>query len=397
MRSLNRVLHKLICRAPRYVWHLCCTVVFYVLGGILRAVSESYRGVWIIAERGHDARDNGYHFFRYVRENYPDIKAYYIIDKKSADYQKVRVLGNVVNYGGFRHHLLFSVSDYKISTHIFGYSPDILCYNRFLKLGLIRGKLVMLQHGIIANDIEWMFYPRTKLDLFVCGAEPEYRAVKERYGYPEGVVKYLGLCRYDALLKSHREENIILLMPTWRRNICAGSAEEFIKSDYYAAFQGLINNPRLISLLEDMDLRLVFYPHYEVQKFLGEFSSNSGRVVLAPFDEYDVQELLMSSKLLVTDFSSVFFDFAYMNKPVLFYQFDEAEFRRQNYKEGYFDYRDGGFGPVLEDENKLVDEILRAAGRNFAAEDKYLKRMEKFFTLRDGNCRKRNVEAVLSL
>lgn len=394
---MKNVLHKLIFRAPKYLWHFFCVLVFYAIGGALMTFSDKYRDVWIVAERGHDARDNGYHFFRYLRENFPEIKAYYIIDKKSADFKRVSGLGNVVNYGSFMHHLLFSVSEYKISTHIFGHSPDILCYNRFLKFGVIRGKLVMLQHGIIVNDIEWMFYPATKLDLLVCGAKPEYEAVKTRYGYPSGVVQYLGLCRYDALLRPHSESNTILLMPTWRRNACGGSAADFKKSAYYAAFQRLINNTRLLKMLEDRGLRLVFYPHYEVQKFLGEFSSGSDSVVIASFDDYDVQELLMSSKLLVTDFSSVFFDFAYMGKPVLFYQFDEAEFRRQNYKEGYFDYRSDGFGPVTDDEDELVDEIIRAADNGFAAEDKYIKRKNAFFTLRDGECCRRNVEAVLRL
>ena len=45
---------------------------------------------WIICERGYDARDNGYHFYKYMKENHPEQKVYYIIDKNSADYRKVK-------------------------------------------------------------------------------------------------------------------------------------------------------------------------------------------------------------------------------------------------------------------------------------------------------------------
>lgn len=397
MKKAANIFKKLIFRAPKYLWHFCCVTVFYVIGGAVKSVSEKYRDVWIVSERGRDARDNGYHFYKYVRETRPDIKAYYIIDKRSPDFQKVDKLGNVVQYGSFKHHLLFSVSTHKISTHIFGHSPDILCYNRFQRFGLIRGKLVFLQHGIIINDIEWMFYPHTKLDLFVCGAKPEYEAVKIRYGYPKGVVRYLGLCRYDALMNPHEVKNRILVMPTWRIDICGGSRENFKETHYHNAFQSLINNPRLLGFLESSGCELVFYPHYEVQKFLDTFSSPSERVITAAFNEYDVQELLMSSKLLITDFSSVFFDFAYMGKPAVFYQFDEENYRMQNYSEGYFDYRKDGFGPVFEHEEDVVDKIIEIAGRNFEMEKKYSERVNEFFEMRDENNCKRNLDAVLDL
>ena len=42
---------------------------------------------------------------------------------------------------------------------------------------------------------------------------------------------------------------------------------------------------------------------------------------------------------MITDYSSVFFDFSYMRKPVIFYQFDEKKFRKAQYAEGYFSYK----------------------------------------------------------
>ena len=58
-----------------------------------------YRGrtIYLISERGTDARDNGYHMFRYIRQNHPEDEAYYVITKDSADYPKVAELGKVVS------------------------------------------------------------------------------------------------------------------------------------------------------------------------------------------------------------------------------------------------------------------------------------------------------------
>lgn len=384
---------RLIIRAPKYIWYLFCLVIFYPIGRIAKVLFPKYRGVWIVSERGSDARDNGYHFFKYIRENHPEIKAYYIIEKKSADYHKVAKLGNIVKYKSLKHHFLFAVSDYKISSHIFGYSPDVLSYNRFQKLGLIKGKLVFLQHGIIVNDIEWMFYPKTKLDLFVCGARPEYEAVIKRYGYPSGVVKYLGLCRYDALNKPCVLKNRILLMLTWRIDVCAvGNRDKFTQSEYYRKLQSFINNQNLIDYLDKNDLELVFYPHFEIQRFLKDFHSVSPRVIIASFNDYDVQELLMNSKMLITDFSSVFFDFAYMGKPIVYYQFDDI-----HYAHGYFDYGRDGFGPVLKTEDEVINYLAEKVNDGFLVDDMYKARAETFFEIRDDNNCERNFNAILSL
>ena len=389
---------KIIFRGPKYIFYFFCLIFFNVIGALAKAFCEKYRDVWIVSERGVDARDNAYHFYKYVRENYPKIKCYYIIDKNSADYDRVAKYGNIVNYRSFKHNLLFSVSDYKISTHIMGYSPDVLCYTRLQRLGLFGGKIVFLQHGIINSDIEWMFYPRTRLDLFVSGAEKECEAIKSRFGYPEGVVKLLGLCRYDALEDESANKKQILLMPTWRGSFTdMTKAAEFKATDYFKNYNALINNKTLLEFLQQEDLKLIFYPHYEAQKFLNTFEADGDRVVLASFEEFDVQTLLKQSKLLITDFSSVFFDFAYMGKPCVFFQFDEDVYRAENYAKGYFDYISDGFGPVFDSVKDTVRYITDCAERQFCIEDIYKDRINGFFGIRDRNNCKRNFEAIMNL
>ncbi len=69
-------------------------------------------------------------------------------------------------------------------------------------------------------------------------------------------------------------------------------------------------------------------------------------------------EILTDSSLLVTDYSSVFFDFAYMDKPVLYFWFDDENFFAQ-YEKGYFNCRKDGFGPVVKTKDGVISFIIK--------------------------------------
>ena len=53
----------------------------------------------------HTARDNGYWFLKYMRQNHPDRAVYYPIQFSSPDYKRVAPLGNVIPHGSFKHHI----------------------------------------------------------------------------------------------------------------------------------------------------------------------------------------------------------------------------------------------------------------------------------------------------
>ena len=104
-------------------------------------------------------------------------------------------------------------------------------------------------------------------------------------------------------------------------------------------------------------------------------------------DNYDVQQLLISSKLLITDYSSVFFDFAYMKKPSIYYQFDSNTFFAKHYKKGYFDYSENGFGDVALSVEELLLSLKGNIDLDFVPNMRYLERMNSFFELYDDcNC-----------
>ena len=74
--------------------------------GVLKVTNPRYRHVWLVSERGREARDNGYHYFAYLRRAHPEINAVYVADPKLPDYDRVAQLGSVVPYRSWRHYLL---------------------------------------------------------------------------------------------------------------------------------------------------------------------------------------------------------------------------------------------------------------------------------------------------
>lgn len=333
--------------------------------------------IWLISERGTDARDNSYHFYQYMKIHHPHTKIKYVIDYQSADYHKLNQ-SDCIQYGSREHYILFITAGKLISTHIMGYSPNMSLFWRmdYRNLLKIKGKKIFLQHGITQNYIKLMTKEISKLDLFICGAYPEYEFILKHFGYDEKVIKYTGFARYDNL--KSKEKNQILIMPTFRKWL--NYTDHFKETEYFKKWNELLNDSTLIEYIEKNNVQVIFYPHYEIQKYLSYFHTKSKNITLASFNQYDVQALLIESKLLITDYSSVFFDFAYMRKPVIYYQFDIEEFRQNHYQEGYFDFLKMGFGPVCQEKEELVKKIQ---SKNMD----YTKKISQFFQYHDfDNC-----------
>lgn len=354
------------------------------------------REVYLVSERGTDARDNGYHFFKYLRSQHPEIEAYYVIDKKSPDFEKVERLGKTLQWKSMHHRFVFIGAKYKISTHIMGFSPNIDFYSKLNEVFPLVGKKIFLQHGIIKDDLPQLYQEKTKLDMFVCGAKPEYDFIRSEFHYKNGEVKYTGLARYDAL-NEYSTENQILIMPTWRMYLNNQTDEEIEQSVYVKAWNDILSDGRLIEKLKERNLTLFFYPHYEMQKHISLFKSSSEHVVIADFASYDVQDLLKKSKLLITDYSSVFFDFAYMLKPCIYYQFDLKEFMEHHYRRGYFNAEKDGFGRVVSDPESLIEEIIKIINRNYEIEGQYRENICRFFQKHDTNNCQRIFEEICKL
>lgn len=322
------------------------------------AIFTARKDFWLISERGKEARDNGYALYRWLKSNHPEISIKYVITKESTDYHRIEQ-GDVVEYNSFSHLISVWNAKYLISTHIMGFMPDHSFFARFDTLvHFLKGKKkVFLQHGIIKDRLESLFFGNVDVDLFVSGSQMEYDYLIDTFGYPEGIVKYTGLCRYDNLYH-YESKKQVLIMPTFRMYIDMKCFEE---SDYFKAYSAFLECNKFNDLLEKYNYCAVFYPHYAFQSKIDSFKklNTSNRVVIADMT-YDVQQLLKDSEILITDYSSVFFDMMYMNKPIVFYQFDYERFISEHYKSGYLDHNDvGSVVDTLPDLLSAVEHLLQ--------------------------------------
>ena len=344
--------------------------------------------IWLICEAKDTARDNGYHLFKYIRTNYPKDNVYYAINKKALDYQKVKGYGNIIQFRSLKHWIYYLCASLNISTQKYGNPSPAIFYVLHVGLGKLNNR-VFLQHGITKDDAEWLYYDKTKFKLFICGAKKEYEYVKEKFNYLDNNVTYLGFSRFDNLHNNEINNKQILIMPTWRTwlgretNIL-NKKEEFIKSEYYIKWNSILKNKELIKYIEKEKITIYFYPHMNMHEYIKDFKVISRNIKIVSKD-YDIQKLLKESALLVTDYSSVYMDFAYMSKPIIYYQFDSEKYRQNQLQEGYFKYSKNAFGKILLDEEDVVNRIIGYSKMNYKVESIYLKRMNEFFELKDQN------------
>lgn len=370
---------------------------FIPAGFVCSMLCKGYKNLWLVCERGDDARDNGYWFYKHLKDEHPEVNSRFVISKSSADFDKIKSLGGEVEYRSFKHYLAYFSAKFLIGTHVQPCAPDKIMYYHLAKKGVRpKAKQVFLQHGITMNDMSWLNADNLYIDLFVCGGLPEYNHINETYGHIQGIVKYLGLARFDNLIKSDKCEKIILVMPTWRGSNYP-SGKDFLKTEYYRAFNDMLSDERLIALLNEKDYKLIFYPHIEMQKYMKDFKSDSDRIIKADKESHDVQRLLMECSMLITDYSSVFFDVAYLKKPIIYYQFDQEEFRKYHYKESYFDFNRDGFGPVCTNKNELFEAIELCFENNMKMANEYEKRCDGFFKIRDDKNCERIFDEILKL
>jgi glycosyltransferase involved in cell wall biosynthesis len=329
--------------------------VYKMFGTLLR-----HREVWLIGERPDTAQDNSYHLFTYIRKYHPNKNVYYVIDKQSKDYANIKSLGNVIPFDSFQHTLYLltcakTINSYAETANMYTHS-----YKQIMKFypEWQQNEKIFIQHGVIGvSRVNHVLHKnRMNYSKFVVSSQFEKEHIIREFGYSEDEVIVTGLARWDAL-EDTSKGNEILLMPTWRSWI--KSREQLENSHYYKTYMNFLRSKELHQLLEEKELTLSFFPHYQTQRLLGELPFFHKRITVLRQGEETVQNLLKRHRVLITDYSTVSFDFAYMDKFVAFYQFDYEAFYSKHYNEGPIDHKNELFGERVETKQDLVKVVKK--------------------------------------
>lgn|GEM_PF-2454059 len=355
----------------------------------------SKKDIWLIGERSDQAEDNSYHFFKYCRTHQKQINIFYIIEKDCIQYKNVEKFGNIINHSSFKHKLFMLHATKFISAYhflSFSYPKNGQSFQKKYQK-YIQAKEVFLQHGVYIHDVsDWTFVEKNPYDLFITSSPFEKDYVVNELGYSEEVVQDIGLCRFDNLYNNQVKREI-LVMPTWRNYLRYQSPRQFVYSEYFRRYQDLLMDKRLIKILEENDLKLNFYIHSEMQKFIHLFKFENERIVIHTKQSSNVQQLLKSNSMLVTDYSSVSADMLYMNKPVLLYQFDPNEFHYN--PSDYIRYSD--MGTIVNNHEKLINLIEENVKNDFELSTAQLQKADLIYRKRDQENSKRTFEAIARL
>lgn len=365
--------------------------------------SEKYitDGSWIIMDRDIQADDNAEHFYRYMMKNHPEQCCYFALNEDSHDWKRLEQEGfNLLKYKSSNFEMKLRKASKVISSHF-----DDYIYNYFGDHYENSKKFIFLQHGVIQNNLSrWLNYKRY-LSLFVTSTPAEYKSIagdNTSYQVGKKEVVLTGLSRHDALLKvsqSLAQDKMILIMPTWRASILGKASRvgnerefnpDFMNTNYAQHWSSLINSPKLKDLASNYGYQIIFAPHANIEPYLPMFKVPEYISVWGAKNNQDgIQKLFSKAALMITDYSSVAFEMAFLKKMVLYYQFDKDEVFSGSHivQQGYFSYEDDGFGPVAIAEEELLLNLEKCLQVDCVAIEPYKTRIENTFPFRDGkNC-----------
>ncbi|EAJ6453159.1 bifunctional glycosyltransferase family 2 protein/CDP-glycerol:glycerophosphate glycerophosphotransferase [Campylobacter lari] len=347
--------------------------------------------IWLLMDRDYEADDNAEHLYRYIMQNHPEQEIIFALRKESSDWERLEKEGfNLIEFGSFEFERIIKKASKVISSHADEY---------LMRYITSRQQFIFLQHGVTQNDVsKWL--NNRKINLFFVSTQMEFNSIIKNYThykFGQKEVVLAGFARHDELLKNkNTNTNIkqILIMPTWRQYLSGlmiensgvrELKENFKQSEYFQKWNSLLNSDNLKKLRELYSYTIVFNPHPNIMPYLKEF--NIPLYIKIANQNESLQILFCNSSLMITDYSSAAFEMAYLEKPVIYYQFDKEDFfTSHTLQKGYFDYKKDGFGPVVENQENLLKELENLLRNNCKPFGVYKDNIDSTFTFRDGRC-----------
>ena len=354
--------------------------------------------IWIVFEKNsQSAHDNAFQFFKYVMEETDMRDIYFVIDPDSSDYCHVLPYkDNVIDFMSDKYFVYLYFASLLISSdtkyHIYN------THVRHSPLGKIiaKKKLVYLQHGINGIKRVPAFHKQSQLlDFIMVPSQYEKQMVINDWGYDSKDVAVTGFARFDNYYDktdtiSYRN---IFIMPTWRKWMDGMTQEQFVETSFYEEYNKFLTSRRLRNLMKKNNVRISFFLHPYFKDYIDLFDVDNTFIDKYGYLDVDMSEEVQKSSLLITDYSSIAWDMLYLNRPVIFYQFDQEEYL---ISEGtYMDYETELFGDIVCSAEGAIKAIEEVITMDYQLSDKYSRLRESYFTYKDRSNRRRIYQTIL--
>jgi glycosyltransferase involved in cell wall biosynthesis len=365
-----------------------------------KMVRRRFANAWVLIDRTDRADDSAEILFRHLRKHRRKVNAWFVIHKDASDHRRLREDGyrRVIPYGSVRWKLLMLNCRHLVSSHV---DPAICRPPAITRLGPPTWRFTFLQHGVIRDDLSRWLNPED-FDLLVTSTPAEHASIVADgtpYRYTARETKLTGLPRFDAVLQAGRlvppdRRDLILVAPTSRRWLTDLGPErsalevgEFVTTEFGTRWLGLVGASELGTLAEQRGLRVALLLHPDLEA-LGAGLDLPEHVEVLGFHGQDMRSLLARARVLVTDYSSTAFDAAYIDRPVVYFQFDRKRMSSGAHlgRRGYFDYGRDGYGPVADTHEEAVRAIVDAVELGPHPRPEFAARIAQAFPQRDGGC-----------
>jgi hypothetical protein len=380
----------------------------------LARLRAKYREPWVLMDRIHDADDNAERLFRYLRDNRPEINAWFALEAGTPDWNRLVDDGyaaRLVAHGSLRWKLLMLNCANLVSSHA---DRPVHRPPQIVRLVKPQWRFVFLQHGVIKDDLSRWLNPKA-FDLFVTSTPQEQESIAgddTPYDYTSREAQMTGLPRFDRLREigsrfDEAQRDLILVCPTWRDwlnpALAVGSQrrevrDDFVDSDYVRNWLAFLRDDTLRELAQHAGLRVAFMPHPNIQPALPRVDLPP-HVEAVPFAGNDVQAVIAQCAVMITDYSSMAFNAAYLDRPVVYFQFDAERALEGGHvgRPGYFSYPRDGFGPVARTATEAVSAFEHTVAAGKRPLPLYQQRIDSTFVARDGRCCERTTAAIEAL
>lgn len=239
------------------------------------------------------------------------------------------------------------------------YDRDVEKYDYMISPNSFTTEVFQSAFAIDKDKLIETGYPRN--DCLSNYTEEDIKETKEKFGIP-------------------MDKKVILYAPTWRDNNFTTKGYRFELEVEFQKWQEILGDEYVV----------LFKPHYLiVNKF--KLKDFEGFVYSIPATA-DISELYVISDMLITDYSSVFFDYAILKRPIYFYMFD-LEHYQEELRGFYIDIYKELPGKIFEQEESLLTEIAEG---NYDYE--FLEEFNtRFNNMEDGNASQRVLTTVFNI
>lgn len=355
----------------------------------------SRRKIWLFLDKIYKGGDSSEYMYRYCQKQNDGIRKYYLLDKSSADYARMRREGyKPLVRGTLKHRLIFLNADMVIASNSTVFAFNDYGFENSLPIrGDVHFDVACVQHGMSVQKIAIAQNRlRDNTRLYFCASKYEIenlsKPVYDYVGYD--ALKLTGVPRYDGLV--NRAQKIIVISPTWRmqsalpvtrsEGVSRDFNPHFKETNYFKVYNSLINDPRLLNAARHYGYRIQYVLHPIVSPQHDDFDKNDVVEIIPSIGDMSYEKIFCEGALMVTDFSGVQFDFAYMRKPVLYLHHHDIP---QHYEEGTFFYDTMGFGEICHTNDELIDVLCRYMENDCKMPQLYRDRADDFFEFSDNN------------